>query len=171
MEGEVLTTGSPGKSALLLKILSSSSFFLPPFLSVSPSFLFSFLTHLFRKPLALENPCTQTRTQETSESSEDVWKRGTKRDKAHGCRREGTGLTKPGGSSAFLTRSALDRAGSFPTHLVLKAVGCGLGSLHSGMGGPQAQSLQPSHLGPGTPLQTEAYVDTAFACCQSSLSP
>ena len=73
--------------------------------------------------------------------------------------------------SAFLTRRALDRAGSFPTRLVLKAVGCGLGSLHSGMGGPQAQSLQPSHLGPGTPLQTEAYVDTAFACCQSSLSP
>ena len=100
-----------------------------------------------------------------------MWKRGTKRDKAHGCRREGTGLTKPGGSSAFLTRSALDRAGSFPTRLVLKAVGCGLGSLHSGLGGPQAQSLQPSHLGPGTPLPTEAYVHTAFACCQPSLSP
>ena len=64
---------------------------------------------------------------------------GTKGDKAHGRRREGTGLPKPRESATSLTKGALDRAGSFPSHLVLKAVGCGPGSLHSGLGGPQAQ--------------------------------
>lgn len=46
---------------------------------------------------------------------------------------------KPRESTASLTKSALDRAGSLPSRLVLKAVGCGPGSLHSGLGGPQAQ--------------------------------
>lgn len=50
---------------------------------------------------------------------------------------------------APLFQPAVPRAGCFPSHLVLEAVGCGPCFLHSGLGDAQAQSLQPSHLGLG----------------------
>lgn len=79
-------------------------------------------------------------------SGEDVWKRELHRRK-HTSRREGTGLRLQE-STASLAKSALDRAGSLPSRLVLKAVGCRPAPCILGWEVP----------GPGTRLQPAADV-------------